>query len=304
MQKIVGYIRDYFLWVDKGVFFLSAVFTALFIFINYHYGLNDRINDQTGVLEYLGWYAVFLLAFSFAYVLGTLTGKSRVLREPRFIVLLLLAPAIFAWKMSFDFSLPLTGNWMANTYWNRVLYWPAKLAVIVIALLAVWKVFDRQQPFYGISYRNFSLKPYMLMLLIMVPLIAAASTQPDFLAMYPKLQSVAFLSGQSNSGWYKLLYELSYGIDFVGIELFFRGFLVLAFVKWVGKDAILPMAIFYCTIHFGKPLGECISSFFGGLILGVVTYHTRSILGGLMVHLGIAWLMELGGYLGNSLHAG
>jgi hypothetical protein len=68
----------------------------------------------------------------------------------------------------------------------------------------------------------------------------------------------------------------------------------------VGKAAILPMACFYCTIHFGKPLGECISSYFGGMILGIVVYHTRSIFGGLMVHLGIAWLMEIGGYVGNA----
>lgn len=300
MRKIVRNIGDYFLWVHKGVFCLSVVFTAVFIYINYRYDLNDRINGQSGMLEYAGWYGVFLLAFSFAYVVGTLTRKGNVLREPQFVLLLLLAPAIFAWKMSFDFTLPLTGDWMANAYWNRVIYWPAKLGVIVLALLAVWKAFDRYQPFYGLSCKDFSIKPYLLMLLIMVPLIAAASTQPDFLAMYPKLHNVAFLAGERNSGWYKVLYELSYGIDFVGIELFFRGFLVLAFVKWVGKDAILPMAIFYCTIHFGKPLGECISSFFGGLILGVITYHTRSIIGGLIVHLGIAWLMELGGYLGNS----
>ena len=108
------------------------------------------------------------------------------------------------------------------------------------------------------------------------------------MAAYPKFKNMAFLASAHHSGWYRLLYELSYGIDFVGIELFFRGFLVLAFVKWVGKDAILPMALFYCTIHFGKPMGECISSFFGGLI----------------VHLGIAWLMELGGYLGRQFLPG
>jgi membrane protease YdiL (CAAX protease family) len=134
----------------------------------------------------------------------------------------------------------------------------------------------------------------------MIPLIALASTQPDFLYTYPKLKTLQFLSDEKNNLFYKLLYELSYGSDFVTIELFFRGFLILAFAKWVGKDAILPMAVFYCTIHFGKPLGECVSSFFGGIILGVITFHTRSIYGGLMVHLGIAWLMELGGYLGNS----
>ena len=137
------------------------------------------------------------------------------------------------------------------------------------------------------------------MLLMMLPLIAVASTQGDFLHTYPKLKNISFLNDSSNSGLYKLLYELSYGSDFFTIELFFRGFLVLAFRKWFGKDAILPMAMFYCTIHFGKPLGECISSFFGGIILGVVTYQTRTIFGGLLVHLGIAWLMEAGGYLGN-----
>jgi hypothetical protein len=117
--------------------------------------------------------------------------------------------------------------------------------------------------------------------------------------MYPKLKSLSFLRDVKHSGLYKLLYEVSYGSDFITIELFFRGFLVLAFSKWFGRDAILPMAAFYCTIHFGKPMGECISSFFGGMILGIVTYHTRTIWGGLMVHLGIAWMMELGGYLGN-----
>ena len=116
---------------------------------------------------------------------------------------------------------------------------------------------------------------------------------------YPKLKNITYLSGSTENGLYKLLFELSYGSDFFTIELFFRGFLILAFAKWAGKEAILPMAVFYCTIHFGKPLGECISSFFGGLILGIVIYHARTIWGGLMVHLGIAWLMELGGYLGN-----
>jgi len=175
------------------------------------------------------------------------------------------------------------------------------MIVVAGCLWVTWKLFDKNQPFYGTSIKAFDVRPYLLMLLIMVPLVAIASTQKDFLLMYPKLKNVEFFLHQKNAALYKLLYELSYGIDFLTIELFFRGFLVLAFIKWFGKDAILPMALFYCTIHFGKPIGECISSYFGGIILGVITYHTRSIFGGLMVHLGIAWLMELGGYLGNTL---
>jgi hypothetical protein len=131
--------------------------------------------------------------------------------------------------------------------------------------------------------------------------VAAASTQPDFLDMYPKIKVLEIVPGDDLSTGHKALFELAYGSDFFNIELFFRGFLVLGFLKWAGKDAILPMACFYCTIHFGKPLGECISSYFGGLLLGIVAYETRSILGGLMVHIGIAWMMELGGYLGEGL---
>ena len=201
--------------------------------------------------------------------------------------------------MVFDVNIHLSNSNIQNTYWNQVIYWPFKLIVIISVLYIIWKLTKEKQPFYGTSIKDFSFKPYLFMLVLMLPLIAAASTQHDFLSMYPKLKSISFLKNQHNSGWYKLLYELSYGSDFVSIELFFRGFLILAFVKWFGKDAILPMACFYCTIHFGKPLGECISSFFGGLILGIVIYHTRTIFGGLIVHLGIAWMMELGGYLGN-----
>lgn len=99
--------------------------------------------------------------------------------------------------------------------------------------------------------------------------------------------------------WRYLAFELSYGFDFVSIEFFFRGFLILGLLQICGKHCIIPVACFYCSIHFGKPMGEAISSFFGGILLGIVSYNTRSIWGGLLVHLGIAWLMEIGGFLGN-----
>jgi hypothetical protein len=201
--------------------------------------------------------------------------------------------------MVFDINLHFADNKFENTYLNKIIYWPFKLIVLNAVLFIIWKLTKEKQPFYGVSVKDFNWQPYLLMLLLMLPLVAAASTQHDFLAVYPKLKSVSFLKTLHHSGWYKLLFELAYGSDFISIELFFRGFLVLAFVKWFGKDAILPMACFYCTIHFGKPMGECISSFFGGLILGIVIYNTKTIFGGLMVHLGIAWIMELGGYLGN-----
>jgi len=299
MKKITGYVGKYFIEVNKLILLLSSFFIAVFIFINYYFGLNQHISTLTNGQQYLSWYLIFLSAFSFAYILQAIFRHENILKNKNFLFLFLIAPAIFSWKMVFDFEIGFSNDKIQNTYWNQVVYWPFKLIGVAALLFIIRKLTKEKQPFYGTRIKNFSFKPYLLMLLIMVPLVAAASTQADFLAMYPKLKSMSFLKDQSHNGWYKLLYELSYGSDFISIELFFRGFLVLAFTKWFGKNAILPMACFYCTIHFGKPLGECISSFFGGLILGIIIYHTRTIFGGLMVHLGIAWMMELGGYLGN-----
>lgn len=300
MGRIFTYIRNYFFWVNKQIFFASSLFIALFIFVNYYFKLQAILNGLPTIWEYAAWYFIFLAAFVFPHCMQALIYKRKMLDKPPFIFLLVIAPALFAWKMVSNVHFYFSADTLQNAFWNKVMYWPFKLFVLMGCLFILWKMFDKEQPFYGLSTKDFSLKPYFLMLLVMVPLIAAATTQPDFLRVYPKLMRIEGLLQGENVALKKMLYEISYGIDFISIELFFRGFLILAFAKWIGKEAILPMALFYCTIHFGKPLGECISSFFGGLILGTVTYHTRSIYGGLIVHLGIAWLMELSGYIGHA----
>jgi Type II CAAX prenyl endopeptidase Rce1-like len=235
--------------------------------------------------------------------------------------LLALAPLYFAAKMvHWDFSWVLAGRegFAVNRYWEIVLQWPAKLAVLMGVFWIVWRVgwlgeggntggtrgFGETQGFgqapgfgeaIGLTVRNFNARPYFVLLMMLVPVVALASTQADFLRVYPKVSAVAFMKGVPG----KVVYELAYGLDFVSIEVFFRGLLVIGVVRYAGEQAILPMAAFYCTIHFGKPLGECLTSFVGGMALGVLAYRTRSVLGGLIVHLGLAWMMEVGGWLGN-----
>lgn len=298
MKSIIGYIKKYFNETDKRVLAIVSVLTAGLIFLNYHFGIDDQIDNRKNfTVSLLGRLIIFLTAFGLPYLVYTIVAGKSYFLSRRFVLLIVAAPFIFSLKVALNPSLPFSNNWYVNNFWNHVFYWPALLVITGSILFVIWKISDKDQPFYGIRTKDMNWKPYFIMLLIMVPLIAAASTQPDFLAVYPKLKLVADVGNINELPWWqKLFFELSYGSDFITIELFFRGFLILAFIKWAGKDAILPMACFYCTIHFGKPLGECISSYFGGLILGIVVYHTRSILGGLMVHLGIAWLMELGGY--------
>jgi hypothetical protein len=298
MKKITGYLAEFLKTTDKRVLAGTAVLAALAIAGNYGLGWNRWIGRQDLAIRLACWFFIFGCAFSAPYLLSAWRGLS-FFKKARFRSLLLIAPALFAAKMAIPLRLTVSGDAAVNAYWTAVAYFPLKLAVMLACLTLVWRRFDPDRPFYGTSTAHFQMRPYLLMLLVMVPLIALAATRPDFLHTYPKMSRLAWLSGPGK-GWHKLLYELSYGTDFISIEFFFRGFLVLAFARWAGTRAILPMALFYCTIHFGKPLGECISSFFGGILLGVVTYRTSTVWGGLLVHLGIAWLMELGGYLGHT----
>lgn len=215
-------------------------------------------------------------------------------------MLLLLSIVIFAFRSSFyghgEFIASVSSAEQA--YINRLVYGDLfRLSYLVIPVLVIWFVADRKkQPLYGFSAQNNKWKVYFMLLLCMVPLIVFVSTQSDFLEYYPRLKRLT----SQHAPLYKLfIYELCYGLDYVSIELFFRGFMIMAFARYVGINSVLPTACFYLSIHFGKPLGEAISSFFGGTILGVISYHTRSIYGGVIIHVGIAWLMEAGGVIGN-----
>jgi hypothetical protein len=304
MKEIFGYISDYYQSVDKRILLASIFLTAILIYLNYRHGLEKRLCFANGsfTMDFFGHYFIFIMAFGLPYLLCLFFNNTNYFSSSKFVLLVMAAPAVFAFKMALFFRFNFTTNSQWNFYWNRVIYWPLLLFIAASILFILWKLFKNSESFYGLTANHFNWKPYFIMLLLMLPLIGAASTQPDFLITYPKMKTVAETINTSSQPWfYKLLYQLSYGSDFFTIELFFRGFLILGFLSFAGKDAILPMACFYCTIHFGKPLGECISSFFGGLLLGIIVYNTKSIWGGLVIHLGIAWLMEIGGYIGSTI---
>lgn len=302
MTTISIFLRSSIGTIDKSLLLFCTVWAALLIALNY------SLTIESGVIRGLDsrWYqcaALFLVycsAFAVPYGFAAIARKQLIAPTPMFWLLLLIAPALFAVKATIASPLEnrIDGVW--GSYWTIVTALPFKLLVVLIPLIVLHRWFPQQPGFWGLTVRNVRWRPYGVMLLIMIPLIAFAGTQPDFLAAYPRLKQIAFIAPYTEYfGWFQLLYEISYGIDFVTIELFFRGFLIFAFARYAGAAAILPMAVFYCSIHFGKPLLECVSSFFGGLILGVVAYRTRSIAGGLAVHLGIAWMMEISAYAGN-----
>lgn len=306
MRKIAGWLWQ-FAKADVKPAYLSCLLALLAFLVCGYYQLGFPAEFYSRFISPLSRFqqcwallgGVFILAFAVQPLFGY---PSRFLRKPGFWLTVLAALVVYSLRSSFT----LHTAWV-NTYihapdmawWHRCADNMAEALLTVLPLLLFWMfVHRRQMPFYGFSVRHFNAPPYVYLLLLMVPLVALASTQSDFLNQYPKAYSYAYERNGLPPGRLAL-FELLYGADFVAVELFFRGFLIMALMQYCGRQCILPMACFYVLIHLGKPIGETISSFFGGTILGVLAYESRSIYGGIMVHLGIAWLMEWGAVLGN-----
>lgn len=284
-------------------FGIVILMVGALIYLNYWHSLELRFTSfgNAELHRFLGYYFLYSIPFATAFFLQYLFYKNCSFFKNRwFWIILFLAPAFFSFRVNFNYQESIVAQiWEGDLqlFWLRSLNWVIRVFVVLIPVVFIWLIKDKNnQPFYGTKKLK-NIKPYLIMILIMVPLIALTSTQKDFLQMYPKAKFLTQLELPSKYVYY-LIYEICYGFDFVSIEFLFRGFLILSLLKICGPQCIIPVACFYCTIHFGKPLGEAISSFWGGLLLGIISYNTRSVWGGLIIHLGIAWLMELGGWVG------
>lgn len=147
---------------------------------------------------------------------------------------------------------------------------------------------------FGLPLADFYLAPrdywrhlpiYGLLFLPVGLLIFVFAGSPEFAAQYP------FYKDQQ--GWADLLlWEAAYGVQFFALEFFFRGFMLRGLAAELGSMAVLTMMIPYCMIHFGKPLPECLGSIIAGMVLGVLAMDTRSIWGGITIHVAVAWGMD------------
>jgi len=304
MRAFFDYFLTYWRRIPHVTLILTVLFVAALVTINYTVGIERRIQGlEEWYLVYTGQAVFFAVVVAVAWFAQVKWGGA--VMSKGLLRLLVVAVLLFSAKMvHWDLSpwLPGSAGSFLNRYGVVVSQLPAKLLLFLIVLWVLWKI--KWVESVGLTTKGFQAKPYFGLLLLLVPLVALASTQPDFLRVYPKVRAVAFMSSYPGPLWIRQAgYELAYGLDFLSIEIFFRGLLVIGLVRYAGEKAILPMAAFYCTIHFGKPLGECITSFAGGLALGVLAYQTRSVLGGLIVHLGLAWLMEGMSFLSIFIHS-
>jgi hypothetical protein len=310
-RKVFYYLGHYAKQELRNIpYVLSIVlFTAGLIYcyyeVDYIKALRRQIYWKPSIfLYYIALYGSAYFGAFFLYI--GWRKKGFLLKSPYFWAISLSAVFIFTLRSSSHLVtnelLNQFRGWEHFVYWKRILQDLIRGLIVILPVSIIWFITREKgdRNMFGFSTKNVHFKIYFIMLGIMlIPVLSFAFTD-HFLASYPRASGRGFQYfdvHNASDRIYFLFYEFIYGLDFVSIEYFFRGFLVIAFIRLIGPGAILPMAVFYVSIHYNKPAVETMSSFFGGSLLGILSYYTRSILGGIMVHVGIAWLMEIGGFV-------
>ena len=128
---------------------------------------------------------------------------------------------------------------------------------------------------------------YIAMYLCFLPVLIYASTTPAFRHTYP------FYRMANRSPFDLWAWEALYAAQFLSLEIFFRGFILKALRRRLGSNAVFVMIVPYCMIHYGKPMPETLGAILAGVLLGTLAMRTKSIWGGVLIHVGVAMTMDV-----------
>jgi uncharacterized protein len=182
-------------------------------------------------------------------------------------------------------------KWSSDQLVSRL--WWAAVAVItyaVIPILVLKLVLRGRLTDHGLKLRGVlnAWPLYLVFVAVMVPLVWFCSAEERFQQTYPFLR--LYTPEQVRADQWK--WELAYAAQFVGLEFFFRGFLVQGTKHRFGAYAVFVSMVPYVQIHFGKPMPEATASLIAGIVLGYMSLLTRSVWLGTALHIGVAWGMD------------
>lgn len=304
-HPLLGYVADFIKEDFRPLkYIIISIFIGLAIFINYWFDFEDTFVD---VADFYPRFFRYILFYSFAYYGGVfilkITGnKHAFFKKTSFWILSFIGILIISFDGSYNGAYAIARSLVEQEeyrYVGRLFTEFRNFITLFIPLYIVWLLTKvKGDSFYGLTFENAKVRPYFIILLIMVPIIALAATDASFLKTYPLFKTYGVDEYWKISKAYLAFpFEFLYGLSFLNVELFFRGFLIIGLARLMGKNAILPMVVMYAFLHFGKPMGEAISSVFGGYLLGIFAYYSRTIWGGVVVHMGVALMMEVAAFL-------
>lgn len=246
-------------------------------------GLKSDLRRERGPLVVLVWAALALTLAEYFFLPGAVFGILPDLSRR-------LAPGVFA------------GAWGlrpagAQAPWWGVLWpwawWSGGLALLWILLpLGIARLQGLGPAQLGLGLKGAASKwrVYLLLLALVAPAVGWAATRESFTGTYP------FLRPQYCEQWCWLVllcFWAVYALQFLAVEFFFRGWMLFSLERRFGMAAIAVTVVPYCMIHFHKPLPEALGAVVAGMALGWMALRTRSIWGGLAVHVCVALGMDL-----------
>jgi membrane protease YdiL (CAAX protease family) len=171
--------------------------------------------------------------------------------------------------------------------------WWAAVAVLtyaVVPALVLKVVLGRHLSDHGLKVRGVlnAWPLYLAFVAVMVPIVWVCSAEDRFQNTYPFLPVTSAEAARADL-W---KWELAYAAQFVGLEFFFRGFMVHGTKHRFGAYAVFVSMVPYVQIHFGKPMPEAAASVVAGVVLGYMSLVTRSVWLGAALHIGVAWGMD------------
>jgi len=167
------------------------------------------------------------------------------------------------------------------------------LCFIALPMLCIKLVLKQRLAQYGWQWGDVH-KHWLGYVLLVSPIMVfalLASFRDDFSNHYP-FYKLAKLS------WFDFLaWELIYITQFVAVEFFFRGFIVNGLRIPFGSLSIAVMCLPYLMLHFPKLWLESTGAIAFGFLLGILALRSKSIWGGVMVHVCIALMMDVAAML-------
>ena len=188
-------------------------------------------------------------------------------------------------------------SWLTDPRWAmlaNITYWDAGQVVgfLVVPAVVIWTRREHLRD-YGLRAQGFFQHAwiYAFMLGLVIPVVWLASGTLTFTSYYP----IYRLASRS---WFDFCFwETVYALQFLSLEFFFRGFVVLGLEDRMGSAVVAAAVVPYCMIHFGKPVAEVCAAILAGIVLGTLALKTRSVLAGALIHVTVAVSMDVSALL-------
>ena len=161
-------------------------------------------------------------------------------------------------------------------------YYLDRLLLYLVIPLVVIVLFQRRRPAeYGFGWGDWRIGLILTAagIVLMTPVILYLAFR------VPAMQSYY----QHGNDWW-IIGKI--GLDLIGWEFIFRGWILFSYAKKYGPDALWLQAVPFALAHLGKPELETLSTIFGGFAFGWIAWRTRSFVYPLLIHWYIAVLIS------------